>query len=69
MDYVSFGVHNLHRPVHYYKIGVRVCVLHNAACYILLSLLLKNVCYKIRVRVDDNAALLDPYFIIVDWSG
>ena len=44
VDHISFGAHILSRPVHYYIIGVmvtvRVCVLHNAACYVLLSLLL-----------------------------
>ena len=41
LDHVSFRVHSLSRPVYYYKIRVcvrvsiriRVCVLHNAACY------------------------------------
>ena len=39
-DHVSFGAHSLSRPVHYYKIAVRVCMLHNVACYSLLYLLL-----------------------------
>ena len=39
-DHVSFGADSLSGPVHSYIIGVRVNVLHNAACYVLVSLLL-----------------------------
>ena len=62
---VSFGVHSLSRPVPYYKTGVSLgcvyCIMQHA-----MFCCLYYYTIGVRVCVLHNAAILHPYFIIVD---